>query len=289
MSKNDATGMDAVEQPAAVGLLLRPHHLDCLGHTGIGFGFGRPEVVERAEHVVVPVVGERELEIGRLCNFAGALAAEQAALEQVVLTRSTRGADLVGTTGRSLEREQTVEHVDRRVERRSHRPVLGLAVPSAVLESFAEDAIDDRRDVHAEVRAGLDRPPVDAGLDLTIEEALPGVLPASVLGDERDRSARRLGLGLQPEKKQRLQGVHRRRPRLARFAARVRERRGEARAARPQPVGVLCSEQAGAPSFALHPRPFARDFARRRVSEITQDLPADGRVAVEQPLDHVHP
>ena len=184
--------MDAVEQPPAVGLPLGPHDLDGLRHPGIRVRAGAAEVVERAQHVVAPVVREREVEIRRIDDLARALAAEQAALEQVLLPAAAGLAHRGGTAGRALELEQPVEHVDRRVERGAHRPVLGLAVPAAVGEPLAEDPLDDRGDVHPEVGAGLDRPAVDARLDLAVEVPLPGVLPAPVLGDERDRAAGRL-------------------------------------------------------------------------------------------------
>ena len=75
------------------GCRLRPHDLDGLGHPRVRVGARRPEVVERAQHVVVPVVRERELEVRRIDDLAGALAAEQAALEQVLLAAAPRLAD----------------------------------------------------------------------------------------------------------------------------------------------------------------------------------------------------
>jgi hypothetical protein len=81
----DATRMDAVEPPPAVGLPLGPHDLDGLRHPGIWVRARAAEVIERAQHVVASVVREREVEIRRIGDLARALAAEQAALEQVLL------------------------------------------------------------------------------------------------------------------------------------------------------------------------------------------------------------
>ena len=81
----DLTRMDTVEQPPAVGLPLRLDDFHCLRHPRIWVRPRPPEVVERAQHVVVPVIRKRELEIRRSDDFTGALAAEQAALEQVLL------------------------------------------------------------------------------------------------------------------------------------------------------------------------------------------------------------
>ena len=278
--------MDAVEQPPAVGLPPGPHDLHGLRHPGIRARARAAEVIERAQHVVAPVVGEREVEICRIGDLAGALAAEQAAFEQILLPAAAGLAHRGGTPGRALELEQPVEHVDRRVERGAHRPVLGLAVPAAVVQPLAEDPLDDRGDVHPEVGAGVDRPAVDARLDLAVEVPLPGVLPAPVLGDERDRPAGGLRGRVQPEELEGLQGVHRRRPGLPRFAAGVGRR--EAGAAIPQPVGALERQEAGAPALVLHARSLGGDLVGRGIGEIAQHLPADGGVALEQPIDHAH-
>ena len=77
--------MDALQQPPAVGLPLGPHDLHGLRHPGIRVRARPAEVIERAQHVVAPVIGEREVEIRRIGDLAGALAAEQAALEQILL------------------------------------------------------------------------------------------------------------------------------------------------------------------------------------------------------------
>ena len=234
----------------------------------------------------MPVVREGEVEVRRVDDLARALATEQAALEQVLLPAAAGLAHRGGAAGRPLELEQPVEHVDRRVERRAHRPVLGLAVPAAVGEPLAEDPLDDRGDVHPEVGAGLDRPAVDARLDLAVEVPLTGVLPAPVLGDERDRAAGRLRRRVEPEDLQGLQGVHRRGPRLPGFAAGVGRR--EAGAAVPQPVGILERQEAGAPALVLHARSLGRDLVGRGIREIAQHLPANGGIPLEQPIDHAH-
>ena len=281
-----ATRMDAVERPPAIGLPLGPHDLDGLGHPGIGVRARVAEVVEGAQHVVAPVVREREVEILRVDDFARALATEQVALEQVLLPAAAGLIHRRGPAGRALELEQAVEHVDRRVERGAHRAVLDLAVPAPVGEPLTEDPLDDRGDVQSEVGAGLDRPAVDARLDLAIEVPLTGVLPTSVLSDERHRAAGRVRCRVEPEDLQRLQGVHRCRPRLPRFATGVRRR--EARATVPQSVGTLERQEAGTPALVLHTRPLGGDLVGRGIREIAQHLPADRWIPFEQPIDHGH-
>ena len=80
--------------------------------------------------------------------------------------------------------------------------------------------------------------------------------------------------------------MHRRRPGLPGFATAVAGR--EAGPARPQPVGVLQPEQPGTPALVLHPPPLGRDLAGRGIGEVAQHLPADGRVALQQPVENVH-
>ena len=180
--------------------------------------------------------------------------------------------------------EGAFEHIDRRVERRAHRTELGLAVPPAVVESFVEYPLDDRRDVDPDVGAGLDRAPVDAGLELTVEVPLAVVLPPSVLRDEGDRASGRLRARIEAQQLQGLESVHRRRPRLTRLAATVRG--GKARAAGPQTVGIRRGQQPCTPTLVLDLRSLGGELGGGCVEQIAHDLPADRRVAVQQPVDH---
>src|SRR3954454_460704 len=105
-------GVDPVEQPAPVGLAFGPHDLDRLGHTRIRFGPSAAEVVEGAQHVVAPVVREGEVEVLRIDDIAGALPAEQTALEEVLLAAPACLVHGWRAAGGSLELQQSVEHVD---------------------------------------------------------------------------------------------------------------------------------------------------------------------------------
>ena len=62
----DSARIDAVEEPSAVGLPLRPHDVDGLGHLGARVVACTAEVVKCPQHVVVPVVREGELEVRRV-------------------------------------------------------------------------------------------------------------------------------------------------------------------------------------------------------------------------------
>ena len=63
---------------------------------------------------------------------------------------------------------------------------------------------------------------------------------------------------------------------------------GEARAARPLPVFALQRQQSGTPPFRSHALALRGDDLGRGMDEISQHLPADGGVGVEQPLHHGH-
>ena len=91
---------------------------------------------------------------------------------------------------------------------------------------------------------------------------------------------------VEPEELQGLQRVHRGRPGLPRFTAGVRRR--EAGAARPEPVGILEREEARAPAVVLHLGSRRRHVVRRRIREISQRLPANGGIGLDQPVDHAH-
>ena len=90
-----------------------------------------------------------------------------------------------------LEREQSLEHADRRVERRAYRAAFRLAVPAAVRELFAQETINQMVAALAEVGAERDDAAVDARLDLTLEEGRvsePGA-PGDVAANAIDRGS----------------------------------------------------------------------------------------------------
>ena len=55
-----------------------------------------------------------------------------------------------------LEGKESFEHADRRVERRTYRATLRLAVPPAIYELFAQEAINQMIAALAEVGAERD-------------------------------------------------------------------------------------------------------------------------------------
>src|SRR5580658_1834745 len=75
----------AVEQPSAIGLAFAFNHLHGFVDARVGLEIGGPKVVEGAENVVTIAGREGEFEECRIDDLAGGAAAEEAALEQVLV------------------------------------------------------------------------------------------------------------------------------------------------------------------------------------------------------------
>ena len=170
ISKVGLARVDVLERPAAVGIAIVLDDSDRLGHALVGPDLGVAQVVEPAQDVVVPPGREREPQPVGVDHLAGRLPTEQPALEHVLLAALAGLPDLGRAADRPLVLEQALEDVDRRPERRHRRAVLDLAVPAAVRELLAEQPLDERRHVDAEVGARRDDVAVDARLDLALEE-----------------------------------------------------------------------------------------------------------------------
>ena len=151
--------------------------------------------------------------------------------------------------------------------------------------------VDDAGDVLAEVRAQADDHSVDAGLDLTLEERLAGVFPATVVPDQRHGTADAIVIGIHAELLELDEAVRGCGPRLTLLAA-PREWLSvpprEQRTAFPEAVVALQREEPRAPAFGGHPRALRPDDIGWRVAQVAQGLPADRRVGIEQPFQRRH-
>src|SRR5262245_34302853 len=107
-------------------------------HPLVGLDIGSPEVVERAEHIVVVARRVRELQERRIRDLAGRSPSEATAFEQVLLASLPRPCDLRCRPGRALVLEQSFKYADRGVKRRA-RALRRLAVPAAVVELLADE------------------------------------------------------------------------------------------------------------------------------------------------------
>src|SRR5690606_9833673 len=109
------TRMGVLQQPGAVWLLLAPHDLDGVREPRVSRATGGPEVVERGQHIVVPLGREREFEPCLVAHLArGGTTVEPAQLQ--VLLGTTAGLNDGHRSPGTLVLEQTVEHAERRVE-----------------------------------------------------------------------------------------------------------------------------------------------------------------------------
>jgi hypothetical protein len=165
-----------------------------------------------------------------------------------------------------------------------------LAVPATVLELLAEQPGDDPVDGLTEVGTDLDRAPVDARLDLSLEERLSRMLPPAAVPDTGQRGA---DIGMPRLHAEVAQQPQRRQGCGPRLTLRVSDHdRGppvparEARAPGPLPLG-LHVEQPATPSFFGHPCPFRGHLVGRSPDQVPQHLPPDRGVGVQQPPDHV--
>ena len=213
----DLAFVDVLEQPAVVRAPFLLHYFDRLGDPIVGLGLSSAEVFEAAQDVVEVVRREREFEPAGPDYLAGRFAAEHPPLEQVLLPAEAGGPHVGRAAGGLLVLEQTLQHVDRRAERRHRRAVLDLAVPAAVRELLTEEPVDESLDVLAEVRAGRDDVAVDARLDLAVEESVVvpwgihrgAALPGDALADETGCPPGLIALGIEPQLAQELQCVKR--------------------------------------------------------------------------------
>ena len=215
----------------------------------------------------------------------------------------------------ALPPQQRVDHVQGARERSRRWARLGPAVPATIRHLVGHEPLHHRVDVDAQVGTDQDRAGVDAAVHLAGEERQPVVLPAAVAGHQvcgllHHRTVRGYAQVAQVE-----QDRVRRGPRLARLGTRPvgrclgrfrlgrrerrrwltgsqrprrgrSERRGTRKAGpvRPQAIRSPHRQQPSTPALVLHPRSLGRHLGLRGVDEVAQHLPADRRIALQQPL-----
>lgn len=275
-----------LESPETALVRLAAQQLDRVGEAWITPIDGA-EVLQPAQHVVVPAHGIRQHRHARIGDGPRGPAAIQPALEQVLLAGGERLGDRgVGAAG-APPGGQALHHADGRVERGDAGTVLGPAVPRPVDEATIDEGGRDAGAVLAEVGGRGERHPVDAGLHLAVEVALAGVLPAHVLADARDRLPNLRSGRVDAEVGQLLEDEVRGRPGVEERTALV-DPAGAVGAAVPAAVRILRSEELGTPALAGDARTLGRHLLVGRVRQVTQGLPAEGGVGVEQPVDGGH-
>src|SRR5690606_18733637 len=187
---------------------------------------GAAQILEPAQHVVVPPRREGEVRprgperrirpqlpvvLDRLTRRSPP---EQTALQQELLAALPRSRQRRRESEALLVFEQRLEHADRRVEGRSRRSVLRLAVPAAIRQLLAEQAIEDALHILTEIRADRGDLTVDARLDLTVEEPMAvalrraAALPRHIVADKVHRAACLIGGRIDAEIAQQHERMH---------------------------------------------------------------------------------
>src|SRR5438045_6595593 len=118
-------GMGILEGPAAVRIALGLDQVDRPGHSLVRNGAGRAQVVETSEYVVMPIGRVGELRPGRgamgiavlVDHLTGRQPAKHPPLEEVLLAAEAGSSHVRDAPHRSLVLQQTLQHVDRGVER----------------------------------------------------------------------------------------------------------------------------------------------------------------------------
>src|SRR6185503_8796923 len=172
--------------------------------------------------------------------------------------------------------EQTFQHADSCMEGGADA-LRRFAVPTPVIELFADQTAREALRRVPEVGAKRERAPVDAGLHLSLEERLAAELlvpPEARLEARHRRNGGRFG-AVHAGRAQQLHCEQGRQPYWGAVPM-------------PRAVRSLAGENFGANPFARNARAFRVDRLRGGVRQIAHHLPADGRVRIEQPVDSIH-
>jgi hypothetical protein len=203
-----------VEQPASIRLAAIADAPDGFLDLRIRSDTCAAQIVERAQHVVMPERRKREASPVRIDHLAGGQPAQQLPFEEIALAalpsarRGRRGA--VGP----LEREKPFEHTDGGMEGRSDGAAFGVAIPSAIGELLTDQSLEQPIAANVEVRAQAEDTAVDARFDFALEEwrvaefRAPGDLCADPVAGSADSLVRRID----PEIAQQHERVHVRPP-----------------------------------------------------------------------------
>jgi hypothetical protein len=275
-------GMKKVERPAPVLVAALNHDFDGLSDAAVGFDSCIPQIIESAQDVVVPKRREREAEPAFVDDFAGSERAEHAALEQIVFRPLAALRDGRRFAPRSFVFEQSFEHADGGMERRTL--ALGcVAVPAAIFELLAEELIGQCVVGLPEIRTDAEDSAVDAGLGFTVQ-VRPVVEP---LKDEPlvqpvDHFASRPAAGVETEVHQDGETVEGNQQVSVLLRQIVSP---PARAPSPAARRRLEGEKLGSPSFGCHARPLGCNCVGGLTGEVPHDLPTDSRIRIEEPFE----
>ncbi len=231
----------------------------------------------------MPARREGELKENRLDDRAGAMGAEQPMYQEELSAAELRGPHRLqlASTMEFVE-PQALEHADRRMDGGVGRAKPALAIPPPVGHLLLQHVVGKGVETVVlvrEVRQDGKYHPGDARLawrPAVVDAAVP-LEPA--VEKERASPSRLPVVDWQTKVAEQQHGVGSRDP-LGRVESTVRRL-----PARPRALRVLPGEQTSATTVARDPSPFALDGAFGRAYQITQGLPTNSRVPVEEPVD----
>ena len=197
---------------------------------------------------------------------------------EILLSTKASAGDVGPRTFRLLVFQQSFEHADRRVERRSPAG-RGGAVPAAVAQLFLQQTAGETVAGLAEIRADRQHPSVDTGLDLAVEERRVAEFraPGAAVAHLADGAAHPIARRVHTEIAQQLERVQGGDPGA----------RHERRAA-PVAIGSLQVQQASPPTLRGRTQSLTRHARIRLAGQVAHDLPPDRGIRVEQPVDDTH-
>jgi hypothetical protein len=272
--------MKEVERPAPVLVTARDHDFDSFTDAAIRLDTRVPQIIESPQDVVIPEGGEREPEPAFVDRFPGSTRAEHASLEQIIFGFPARSYDSRRFASGTFVFEQSFEDADGGVEGRA--PAFGrFAVPAAVFELLGQEPVGQGVVRFFEIRSDSEDSAVDAGLCFAVEER-PVVerLEHDAPLDAVDHLASRLARGVETEILQNDQSVKSNEHASVLFPQiRAEVSRGIA----PVAGRGLDGEKLGAPAFRCNARPFGCDCGGGFSGKVPHDLPANGRVGIEEP------
>lgn len=237
----------------------------------------------------MPANGKRELQPGWVDDFSSAFAAKEFSFQKILFSATPGRDGFRRASGLVFVRPQALKDIDGGGKRRTHRAVLSLAIPTTVMELFAEQAVYEGVHVQAEVDAQSDCPAVDAWFHFAVEERLACVLPPTVLLDSFYGIWNSHRVWFQSKIEQELKGGKSGSPRLpVVVVSRLPTICRETCASRPLAVGSLQAEQPGSPALCLYPGALGGDYLIGRMEKVTQDLPSNGGIRIEEPVECRH-
>lgn len=275
-------GMKQVERPAPVLVTAIDYDFDGVTDALIGFNAGGSQVVQPPQHIKVPKGREGKPEPPFIDNFASPKRAEHAAFHQVVFGSLASFRDGRRFAPGALIVEQSLEHADCGMERRS--PAFWcFAVPAAIFELLAKKLTGKCVVRLLEVRTKTENSAVDAGFRFAVKERpIIEALKDEPLVNAADHCASLFAGGIKAKVLQDSESVESNQH----APIFLRQLRAElSRRFAPVTGERLEGEELRAPAFGCDARPLDLNCIASLTGQIPHDLPTDGWIRIKEPFD----